>query len=129
MYSATLVIHSWMRWAVVVLALLALARRGRYGLFFTIALDIQFLIGLALYLFISPNTRAALANAGAAMHIAATRFWIVEHPFAMVLALVFAHIGRVKPARQGLFFGLALLFILLGMPWPGLLYGRPLFRL
>jgi len=149
MYSGVLFVHSWIRWVVILLGVLATARalgaRGRPwtaaddrpGLFFTIAFDVQFLIGLCLYLFISPNTASAMQNAGAAMANAQARFWLVEHPFGMIAALVLAHIGRVRvrkgfgdrrPRTAALFYGLATLILLITQPWPGLPYGRPLFR-
>lgn len=131
MYSTVLLVHSWLRWIVLALGLLAIVRggRGRSGLPFTIALDIQFLVGLVLYTALSPMTRAAMQNMAGAMHAAAIRFWAVEHPAAMVLALVFAHLGRSRPRYATAFYAVALVLLLIGMPWPGLPYARPLLRL
>ena len=141
MYSATLLVHSWVRWAVILAGIAAVlssgprsaARGARAGLWFTILLDVQFLIGLALYLFISPNTTAAFRDMGAAMHVAATRFFLVEHPFAMIVAIVLAHIGRVRAERRGrsprMLYAASLVILLVAQPWPGLPFGRPLFRL
>ena len=138
MYPLTLLVHSWLRWIVVLLGLIAIARAGtaaRSGIrdgaavLFTIAIDIQFLLGLLLYLALSPMTRSAMQNMGAAMQASAIRFWVVEHPFAMILALVFAHLGKSRPRRSAVFFTIAVLLLLAGMPWPGLPYARPLFRL
>lgn len=138
MYPLTLLLHSWLRWIVLLLGLIAVARAGtaaRSGIrdvvarLFTIAIDIQFLLGLLLYAVLSPLTRAAMHNMGAAMQTGAMRFWAVEHPFAMILALVFAHLGKSRPRRGVLFFTIAVLLLLAGMPWPGLPYARPLFRL
>ena len=136
MYPATLLLHSWLRWVVIVLGLVAIARaaaaggrRDSFALLFTVALDIQFLLGILLYVALSPMTRAAMHNMGAAMHTSALRFWAVEHPFAMVLALALAHVGRSRPRRAALFFTLAVVLILIGLPWPPLPYGRPLLRL
>ena len=150
MYAGALIVHSWLRWAVIIAGIVAfLKARGaagrswtpaddRPGLWFTILLDVQFLLGLALYLFISPNTTAAMHDFGAAMHQAPIRFWLVEHPTAMIAALVLAHIGRVrvrgasldrKARTAALFYGVAVLIVLIAQPWPGLPYGRPLFRL
>jgi hypothetical protein len=133
MYSATLLLHSWLRWVVVILAVVAIlraaaGRRDRSALLFTIALDVQLLAGILLYAALSPMTRAAMQNMGTAMHTATIRFWAVEHPFAMVLAVACAHIGRSRPKRAALFFTIALVLLLVGMPWPGLPYGRPIFR-
>jgi len=140
MYSATLLIHSWLRWAVVLAGLAAVlsssrrssAGASKAGMWFTILLDVQFVVGLSLYLFISPNTTAAFHQFGAAMHVATTRFFLVEHPFGMIAAIVVAHIGRARSERRREsargFYLVALLVLLASQPWPGLPYGRPLFR-
>jgi hypothetical protein len=152
MYTPLLVLHSWIRWAVLLLGLLAVGRAlaglstrrpftpvddSRARLFVT-ALDVQFLVGLVLYLWASPFTTAAFYNLGEAMRNPPLRFFVVEHTFGMVAALGFAHVGRVR-LRRGtdsaqrhktalIFFGLALAVILISIPWPGLPAGRPLFR-
>lgn len=151
MYPFVLGIHSLLRWAVLAAGIaafgraLAAARGGREwtpadaraGLWFTIAVDVQLLVGLALYFGLSPLTQLAFADFGAAMGNAALRFWAVEHLFGMTVALALVHIGRIRirkaaPARRhklaAIFFGLALLAILLTIPWPGMPAGRPLFR-
>jgi hypothetical protein len=148
MYSAVLLIHSWLRWVALVAgiaAVLALARgqrdtaRGeRWGLFFMITLDLQLLLGVLLYFVLSPFTREALADFGAAMENAPLRFFAVEHVVLMLVAIVLVHVGRVlarkatsvdvKRRRMLICFGIALLLILAAIPWPGMAAGRPLFR-
>ena len=149
MYSATLVLHSLLRW-VVLAAGLAAAGRGiagwsgkpwtapdnRAGLAFVTALDLQFLLGLLLYVVLSPTVSAGFSNVGAAMKDPALRFFLVEHAAGMIVAIVLAHIGRArtkKAATDGarhrsaaVFFGLALVVILLSIPWPFMPAGRPL---
>jgi hypothetical protein len=98
----------------------------KIGTFATIGVDIQLLLGLLLYV-ISPLIRTVFQDIGAAMGIADLRFFAVEHLFFMLLAIVFAHLGSALPKRAqdsetrykraAIFFGLALLLILLGMPW------------
>jgi uncharacterized membrane protein YdjX (TVP38/TMEM64 family) len=65
------------------------------------------------------------------------RFWAVEHVFGMVIGTALAHIGRARvrkaaPERRArvavIFYGLALLAILIAIPWPGMPAGRDLFR-
>jgi hypothetical protein len=153
MYSLFLILHSWARWAVIVLTLLAVVGglRGlqsggswtpanrRANLLATIALDVQLLLGLGLYVLFSPFTTEALRGFGAAMRSPALRFWAVEHLAMMMAALVLAHVGNVsarkastdqaRHLRSTMFFGIVLLLIVLGTPWPGLSNGRPLFRL
>ena len=80
MYTLVLAIHSWLRWVALVAAVGAIAttaadrsttiRTGRadmWGLGLMIALDIQMLLGLLLYLVLSPFTTEAMADFGAAM--------------------------------------------------------------
>ena len=152
MYSAFLLIHSLLRWIVILAGLFALARAiggvaGRKpwspvdassGRWFSIALDLQFLIGLALYLVLSPFIRDAWADMAATMRNAPLRFFAVEHAFGMIVAIALVHVGRAKigrasdPARQhklaAIFFGIAIVVILLSIPWPGTPGGRPLLR-
>ena len=152
MYPLMLVVHSLLRWVVLAAGLVAFgrARTGmrrrrpwtagddRAGQLFVGMLDLQLLIGIALYLVFSPITRAAFQDFGAAMGNSMLRFWAVEHILGMVIAVALAHIGRVRtrramdPVRRhkltAIFFGLALVAILATIPWPGMPAGRPLFR-
>jgi hypothetical protein len=150
MYSATLLVHSYLRWAVIVLGLVVLVRAcagwlgGRPWVggdeaaskWFIIVLDVQLLLGLLLYLALSPITRAALSDFGGAMGDRLLRFWAVEHLFGMLVGVALAHIGRARARRApsgpprhrvtAVFFTLALMAILASIPWPGLAVGRPL---
>lgn len=151
MYAAALILHSWIRWAVILAGLYAFARsvlgtsRGsqwtpaddRAGFWFVTAVDFQMLLGLILYFFLSPFTAQALHNFGGAMKDATLRFWAVEHAVGMVIALALVHIGRVRARKTdslrrhrvaAVFFGLALLLIFASIPWPGSVHGRPLVR-
>ena len=148
-YLYTLTLHSWLRWLVLALGLVAFIRAltagrrpwgpadDRSALWFTIVLDIQVLIGLVLYLMLSPITHEAMGNFGAAMKSPTLRFWAVEHGFGILIGVALAHIGRGRirkadPARRhkiaAIFFGLALLAILVSLPWPGTPNARPLVR-
>ena len=141
MYEVILAIHNILRWVALILVILATAfavigwlgkrqwaeRDRKIGAFTTIALDIQLLLGLLLYFVLSPLTKTALQDFGAAMGVADLRFFGLEHALYMVLAVVSAHLGnalskratepRAKFMRAAIFYGLALLLILLGMPW------------
>jgi mono/diheme cytochrome c family protein len=152
MYALTLFVHSWLRWIVVCAAAFALARASRslvgarawtsvdeklsrvlLGL-----IDLQFSLGLLLYVFLSPMVQGAFADLKAAMRSAPLRFFAIEHITAMVIAVALAHIGRARLRRasddrkrhQSALLGSAgfLLMVLVGMPWPFLKHGRPLFR-
>jgi Na+-driven multidrug efflux pump len=148
MHSLTLTLHSLIRWFVIIVGILAAGRAvlgwlrqanwtkvdDRLGLLFMIGVDIQVLLGLILYLFLSSITDQAFADFGAAMADPNLRFYAVEHIAYMVVALVLVHLGRSLPKRvesagqkhrQGaILFGLAVIIILVAIPWE-----RPLFRL
>jgi hypothetical protein len=150
MYSAFLLLHSWIRWVALVAGVLATIsavrgvsaqdpRSDQFGRILTIALDLQFVIGLLLYFAVSPVMAEIRANFAAAMPNPQLRFWAVEHVSGMVIALVLVHVGRVlsrkaaSPAsrrrRQMICYGLATLVMLLATPWPWTAAGRPLIRL
>lgn len=153
MYSVLLALHSIVRWLIVLAALVSVGRalgglRGgqawtaldkRLGVIFTSAMDTQLLIGLLLYFFYSPITLAALRDMGGAMAQSNIRFFAVDHLFAMLIAVVLAHIGwaRAKKAdsdsakfRQvAIFFGLTIVLVLLSIPWPFSPVARPWLRL
>jgi hypothetical protein len=142
-YTITLIVHSWLRWAVLAAGLAAALRGGSdrndtAGRWFTILLDTQFLLGLLLYFVLSPITAAALDDFGGAMKVPQLRFFAVEHTFGMLVGITLAHIGRGRvkkaaPEKRGrtalIFYGLALLIILASIPWPGMPAGRALFRI
>jgi hypothetical protein len=139
MYATVLLIHSWVRWLALAAGIGTTAtRKEGWALTTMIALDVQLLLGLLLYLVVSPNMAEIRAHFGEAMRNAQLRFWAVEHLTAMILAVVFAHVGRVLARRAKtpeavrsrilICFGIATLLMLIGIPWPGLAYGRPLFR-
>ncbi len=140
-YGIVLALHNIMRWLVLLAGLIAagralyiwLGRRewtsmdGQPGLFFVIAMDLQLLLGLLLYVVLSPITTSAFRDFGAAMSNSGIRFFLVEHALTMVVAVVLAHIGRAMSRRAtdgqakartaAIFYTLALIVILLGMPW------------
>jgi uncharacterized protein YacL len=152
MYSALLLIHSLLRWVVLLLAIVVIVRAvlgvtGRRewsaadqasGQWFVRMLDLQMLIGLVIYIFLSPFIREAFGDFGAAMRNPPLRFLAVEHITGMIVAIVLVHIGaaRVKKTTAAaqrhktalIFYALALVIILLSIPWPGTPAGRPLFR-
>lgn len=141
MYPVILAVHNIVRWVVLILGVIALVRAlmgwfgkrpwtdtdRRIGVFYTSAIDVQLLLGLLLYLFLSPITKSVFQNIGEAMSNPGTRFFVLEHPLYMVLAVVFAHLGSVfskradetvaKHRNAAIWYGLALIVILLGMPW------------
>jgi hypothetical protein len=141
MYTGLLHAHNIFRWLVLLLLILAVSfafigwfnkREWRTkdnitGLLLTIFFDIQFLVGIILYVFVSPITKVAFSDFGAAMKNANLRFYAVEHISLMVIALILVHIGRSKTKKAighwkkhraaTIFYGIALLLILAAMPW------------
>lgn len=150
-YAVILTIHSWLRWVVILTGIVAFVRAAsgassskpwtptddRAGFWFSIALDVQFLLGLVLYVFLSPFTHTAFGDIGAAMKNSGLRFWLVEHPFGMLIAIGLVHIGRARARKTdslrrhrlvAIFFALALIALLVSIPWPGTPAARPLLR-
>lgn len=142
-YSSLLHFHNLVRWIVLVAGAIAAARAwrggpsGRAGLAFTIALDTQVLVGIVMYVAVSPIVQTGLGNMRGAMKDHVLRFWVVEHPIAMLVGLVLAHAARIverrgignagKQRRAAILFTVAVIILILGVPWPFLPYGRPLF--
>ena len=152
MYDLLLFAHSWLRWLVLLAVLMAVARAAggvstrrpwtpvddRAGMWMTASLDLQMLIGIVLYGFLSPVTKSAFVDMAAAMRAAPIRFFLVEHPVGMIVAIALAHVGRVRVRKAAtseakhktalIFFGLALVVLLLSIPWPIGPGARSLFR-
>ena len=145
-----LVLHNLFRWLILIFAFWAIisaisglsSKRvyslndGRSNFFFMLSMDIQFLLGLALY-FIG-DWYKHFQDMSETMKIPNDRFFTVEHSFMMIVAWILVHVGRVSvkkamtsPAkfkRTLLFFGISLLLILISIPWPFREIARPWFR-
>lgn len=141
MYGLVLTLHSLIRWVVVIVGVAVVVRSlvgffgdrkwaqldDRLGLIFTSSMDLQLLLGLLLYV-VSPLTRAAMSDMGAAMSSAPLRYFAVEHVIIMIVAVVLAHIGRSRSRKAigdhskfkqaAIFYTLAMLAVLLAIPWP-----------
>lgn len=140
MYVGLLHLHNATRWLVLIAAVIAIAvavigllRRSEWGrgaklssLAFLIVMDTQLVIGLLLY-GVSPLVRAAMGDMSLAMSNTQLRFYLVEHLLLMVVAVALTHVGytlakRAPSAaaayrRASLFFTLALVAVLAGIPW------------
>jgi hypothetical protein len=151
-YTAVLTIHSWLRWLALLLGVAATVNASRdrlmvsdrppgarWDTFFMLAVDLQVLFGLFLYFGLSPFTKAAMEDLGGALRNPALRFWGVEHIALMMAVVVLVRVGRVmalnaktpsvRRSRRFLCFAAATTVMILGIPWPGLANGRPLFRI
>jgi hypothetical protein len=151
-YLIALWLHSYVRWAllfamvvVVATSWLALRRQSawtpqheRWLRVLVSLADLQFTIGVLLYLVWSPFAAAFMQSPGTAMKEHTIRFFGLEHPTMMVVAVAFLHVGRTRSKeltdardkhrtvlRWTLF---ALLVLFTSIPWPGLRHGRPLLR-
>lgn len=140
MYIGFIHLHSALRWLVLILLFIAVAKAilgiiqkssfsstdNRVGIFLLATAHLQLLVGLGLY-FISPIVTAARADMGAAMKDDNLRYWAVEHVFIMVIAIVLITMGRIlgkrsttdggKHIRSFIFYVLALVSILYAIPW------------
>ncbi|SMD32090.1 hypothetical protein SAMN04488029_0430 [Reichenbachiella faecimaris] len=140
MYNVLLFAHSWLRWIVLILALINIYKsfvgtRGNLtysksekslAAAFVGSLHLTFLFGLILY-FISPYAYQAFAGSESVMKNATLRFWAVEHAFVMFIAIAMASIGKAKAKKattdsekfkaQLIFFSIALVLMLSRIPW------------
>jgi len=141
MFPLILAVHNILRWIVLILLVIALVRAfwgwfgkrewtstdRKVGMFYSVSLDVQLLLGLILYFVLSPITTSAFSDFSAALASSGSRFFVAEHILMMILAVVFAHVGVaaakradesiLKYRRTAIWFGLSLIAILLGMPW------------
>lgn len=141
MYTGMLHLHSFGRWVVLVLLLLAIAKhltagnraytRGdaKTSLFLMIASDTMLLVGIYLWLAGPWGLQLIQANGmSGVMGDAVTRFYAVEHQIGMILGIAMIHIGKAqgkkaiadsaKHRRTAIFYIIALLIILVSIPWP-----------
>lgn len=141
MYNGLLHLHSTLRWIILILLLVAIykhfsdrdkpftASHAKTGLFLMIACDITLLVGLYQWFTGSLGLNAIKDfGFGEVMKTSMLRFFAVEHAFGMLVAIILVHVGRsyakknvadaVKHKRSLLFFALALLIILISIPWP-----------
>ena len=138
--NTLLVLHNIIRWLVLIFAFWTvfsaisgmISRRNylrsddRSNFFFMLSMDIQLLIGMILYF--SGQWFDRLKNLGDNMKDPNSRFFTLEHFLLMLIAWVLVHAGRIsvkkaaspqlKFKKQLIYFGIALLLILIAIPWP-----------
>ncbi|MFT5999843.1 MAG: heme A synthase [Neolewinella sp.] len=137
LYTALKHSHSGLRWVVLILLVLAILnafgkRRGgsvypgkdKLALFAMISVHVQLLIGLVLYLWLSP----LVSFEGDIMGNSVARFYTVEHLLGMVIGIVLITMGYVKAKRQaelnkgwktiGVFYLIGLVVVFASIPWP-----------
>lgn len=145
MQAILLPAHNLLRWLVILAGLLMLiiTYRGwnggiswrktdeRLNRLFVASVDLEVFLGALLYV-TSRVTQPAFHDFGQLLKLQLTRFFGLEHPLAMILALIFVHAGSTmaraaegprKFRRAAIMYTLALLTILAAIPW-----WRPFFR-
>jgi hypothetical protein len=151
MYEGLLHTHNFLRWVILIFLLLSMFRQmtagnqpfaGKdkaLGLPLLISAHLTLIIGIYQWIVGPWGLKLIQANGmGTVMKDSVLRFWAVEHPFTMLLAIIFITIGygqrkskhtaRVQRRRTLIFYFLALVAILLAVPWPFReVVGRPWF--
>jgi hypothetical protein len=143
-------LHNILRWVILILLIVAIVKSfsgmngnrpftsgdKKVGLFLMISAHIMLLLGLYQVL----AGRYGLLTKGVPddiMDNPSYRFFLVEHPLAMIIAIVLITIGRgqakknisdtAKHKKSFWLYMVALILILAAIPWPFREIGRPLF--
>ncbi len=140
MYTGLKHLHSFLPYILLLLLLLGLIKSfiayrtnkphttsdKKRGLWLLIISHIQFLVGIVLY-FISPMSKAGLADLGSAMKDSTLRLYAVEHPLVMIIAIVFITMAHSKSKKdiadslkhkvKSIYYLIALVLILSRIPW------------
>jgi hypothetical protein len=145
------ILHSWLRWILLILLLASIVKSfsglsskkaltagdKKTWLFTMISAHTTLLIGLILLFFGTYGIAKGVPEGISVMKNSTYRFFWVEHPLMMLIAVVFITIARgqakksipdaVKYKKAFWFFIIALLLILASIPWPFRAeIGRPL---
>jgi hypothetical protein len=140
-YSLLVHLHSIGRWIILLLLLIAIFNSlvagqrpwirtdARTGTILTIFADLMFLVGVSLWYF-GPKGYKYIESMGmsAVMKDSYARFFAIEHITMMLIAIILIHIGKAqakkaisdkaKHKRTLLFYLIALIIILISIPWP-----------
>jgi uncharacterized membrane protein YtjA (UPF0391 family) len=154
METGLLHLHNLLRWIIVILLLLSIVKAytgwkgnksfsagdAKIWLFTMIASHITLLLGLYQWLMGRYGILTfEIPEGSSRMKDPFIRFFQVEHPVSMLLAILFITLGRgmakknlndtLKYRQAFVYFFVALLLLLAAVPWPfrGEIIGRPLF--
>ncbi len=141
MYNGMLHLHSVLRWVILILLLVAIYKsfadrhkaftpgHKKTGLFLMICADVMLLVGL--YQWFTGELgfkRIQETGFGEVMKNPNLRFYVAEHTIGMLVAIILIHLGyayskrpvpdAAKHKRSLLYYALALLIILISIPWP-----------
>ncbi len=134
-------VHSIGRWLLLLLLLIAIFNSmvagkrpfirtdARTGLILTIVADLQLLIGISLWFLGGFGYKQIKAfGMGPVMKDSYMRFFAIEHTLLMLIAIVLIHIGKAqgrkaisdkaKHNRTMVYYLIALILILVAVPWP-----------
>lgn len=141
METGLLHMHSFLRWIILALLLVAIYRHvtagnrlftstdKKVGLILLICCDLMLLIGLYQW-FAGPLGLQNIKLLGMKdlMGNGLYRFFAAEHSLGMLIAIILVHVGKtfskknisdkLKHQRTFIFFFLALLIIMVSIPWP-----------
>ena len=136
-YTTFVHIHSGLRWLVLAFILIAIINAAVklyrksvtnqkdciFNRLSMILMHLQLVFGLVLY-FISPK----VVFSATSMKDSLTRFFLVEHLALMIIAIVLITIGYIKSDREDdmmkkqklllIYYSIALILILVAIPWP-----------
>ena len=141
MFNGMLHLHSVLRWVILILLLVALYKNftdrskpftsghKKLGLYLMICADLLLLVGLYQWFAGNWGLKSIQLNGfGTVMKNSTLRFFAIEHTTGMLIAIILIHMGHAfgkksvpdtqKHKRILLYFGLALLIILISIPWP-----------
>ena len=143
MYNGLLHLHNLLRWVILLLLVIAIVKSfvgissnkpltsgdKKIGLFLMISAHIQLLIGLYEWLAGRYGVFTASIPEGVSiMKDKFYRFYMIEHPLGMLIAIILITIGRgqskknisdaLKHKRAFWFYMIALIIILATVPWP-----------
>jgi protein-S-isoprenylcysteine O-methyltransferase Ste14 len=143
MYNGLLHLHNLLRWVILLLLVIAIVKSfagmnsnkpltngdKKVGLFLMISAHIQLLIGL--YQWLAGRYGIFTSSIPEGMSVMKDkffRFYMIEHPLAMLIATILITVGRgqakksisdtLKHKRAFWFYFIALILILAAVPWP-----------
>lgn len=141
MNTGLLHLHNALRWVILISLLMSIYKLYskkdalKTSKILLISSHSTLLLGLYQYFFGAVGIKMIqAAGMGVAMKDSNTRFWAVEHISSMLIAIVLITIGHISykktqnASKTTVFYVIALLLIVLAMPWPfreGI--GRPWF--
>lgn len=141
MYTGFLNLHNGLRWLILLAFVITLIKYvagwlgsqpwkkvdNMLGLVLTALMDLQLIVGVVLYFFLSPVTKLALSDFRGAMQDPDLRFYAVEHLSMMLIAVILVHIGRAKSKKNvldkakfktgAIYFLIAFVVIMMAIPW------------